>query len=171
MINILYLLKILKTEKLSELVANIDAPLLDINLALFDAEDAGEVEVNREKDKIKALKEAEPSRNEELANKLLRTIQHYAKKEINITLGRLTGWCKNQAIDHNYLYHDYICTVQYLIDTEQITEDIVTMPKKGKRPLHKFVFLGLPENKDKNEEWNAREINKWVKHWEESGVK
>lgn len=171
MINILYLLKVLETNKISVLISNIDAPLLDINLALFEAEDNGEIEIDRKKDKIKALKEATPTCDEKIANKLIRVIQHYSKNEVNISVGKLTSWCKNPAMEHNYLYHEYICALQYLIDTGQVIEDIRTVPKSGKRPFHRFVFLCLPENSEHNEEWNSREINKWLARWESDKVK
>lgn len=170
MINILYLLKCLETNKVSELVANIDAPLLDINLALWDAERAGEIEVDYEKDRIKVLGEAVPNRDADLSDKIMRAVEYYVSKEMNLTVGKLTTWVKNQGSDHNYLYHDYICTLQSLIDSGQLLEEIVTVPEvKNKRPYHKFVFLCLPGND--NENWNAREINKWIERFEKNKVK
>jgi hypothetical protein len=169
MINILYLLKCLETNKVSELVANIDAPLLDINLAIWDAETAGQIEVDYEKDRIKVLTEAGPTDNPELADKIMRAVRYYVSKEMNLTVGKLTTWIKNQGSDHNYLYHDYICTLQSLIDSGQLLEEIVSVPKTGKRPYHKFVFLCLPGNP--NEEWNAREINKWIERFGKNKVK
>lgn len=163
--NINYLLQVLETTKLSELVANIDAPLLDINVALWDAEKAGEVEINRDKDRIKSLKDAEPSQNEKLSNKIVRAIQHYADEEMNLTAGKLLSWVKNRALEYNYLYHDYICSLQYLIDNGTIVEFVVSVPEiKKKRPYHKFVFLCLPGND--NEEWNAKQVNKWIASFE-----
>jgi hypothetical protein len=53
--NVSYLLKILETEKLSELVKLIDATPLEMNLALWDAEAAGEIEIDRDKDYVKLL--------------------------------------------------------------------------------------------------------------------
>jgi hypothetical protein len=160
----------LETKKVSELVANIDAPLLDINLAMWDAEKAGDVEIDFEKDKITALKEAEPSFDAELADKIIRAVQYYVSKEMNLTVGKLTTWVKNQGVEHNYLYHDYICTLQHLIDSGQLLEQIVSVPEiKKKRPYHKFVFLCLDGND--NEEWNAREVNKWIERFEKNKVK
>lgn len=161
--NILYLLKILKTNKLSELVANIDAPFLDLNLAIWEAEREGLVEVNEKKDRITPLKEHEISFDSDLANKLLRVIQHYASKEINITRGRLTTLAKNQGSEFNYPYHQYLMALQYLIDSGQVEEAIVSVPKEGKRPYHKFVFLQLPDNP--NDDWNRQEVNKWIANW------
>lgn len=167
--NILYLLKILKTNKLSELVANIDAPFLDINLAIWDAAKNGEVEINEEKDRITPLKNYEISFDSDLANKLLRVIQHYNARETNITRGRLNSLVKNTGTEFNHKWHDYIMALQYLIDSGQVEEQVVSVPKTKKRPYHKFVFLCIQDNP--NEEWNSREVNKWIANWEKNSVK
>lgn len=161
--NVPYLLKILGTKKLSELVENIDLPFLDINLILFDAEKAGEVEIDREKDKIKALKEPEITFDPVLANKLLRVIQHYESKEKNITRGKLNSWIKDPVTGLGYGWHEYLMALQYLIDSDQIQEEVVSVPQSGERPYHKFVFLQLPNNP--NEDWNRTEVNKWIATW------
>lgn len=158
--NILYLLKVLGTNKISELVQNIDLAPLDINLALWGALDRGEIEVDEDKDKITALKDAEPYSNPDLTNKLLRVIQHYASNEINVTRGTMNGLPKDPTTQIGYGWHEYIMSLQSLVDSGQVVEQVVSVPKTKKRPYHKFVFLGLPEND--NEEWNAREVNKWI---------
>ncbi len=158
--NIPYLLKILKTNKLSELVENIDLPFLDINLAIDDAIASKQVEVNEKKDRIKALTDPEVTFDSDLAGKLLRTMQHYESKEVNITRGRLTNLVKNPGSQFNYPYHEYLMALGYLLDTGQIEEAEVSVPKENGRPYHKFVFLQFPENA--NEDWNRREVNKWI---------
>lgn len=158
--NVLYLLKILETEKLSEFVANIDLAPLDMNLAIWGAIDAGEIKIDEEKDQIKALKDAEPSADPDLQNKLSRAIQHYAKNETNITRGRLNGYIKDPASGHGYAWHEYLMALQQLIDTGVVVQDTIDVPKSKKRPAHKFAFLGLPEND--NAEWNAKAVNKWI---------
>lgn len=162
--NILYLLHILKTKKLSELVANIDAPMLDINLAIWEAEKNGDVEINVEKDTIEALRPHEVTFDSDLADKLMKVVKHYHSKEMNITRGRLNALAKNAGSDFNYPYHTYVTTLQYLIDSEQIFEEVISVPEiKNKRPYHKFVFLCSPGNP--NEDWNREEVNKWIANW------
>jgi hypothetical protein len=163
MINIPYLLKTLKTTKLSELVANIDLPPLDVNLLLWDAEKNGQIKIDVEKDKVKILAEPEVTFNPDLSNKLIRWIQHYAEQEINISRGRLNQAIKDPITGAGYGYHDYITALQYLIDSGQVEEVAVKVPKDGERPSHTFSFLQLPENP--NEEWNKREVNKWIENW------
>lgn len=158
--NILYLLKTIKTNKLSELVAVIDAPPLDVNLAIWEAMDRGEIEVDDDKDRVKALKDAEPWQNDELANKLVRVVQHYARQELNITRGRLDGYIKEPISDQGYPMHEYLMTRQALVDSGTLVEEVVTVPKTKSRPFRRFVFLCLPEND--NAEWNAKAVSKWM---------
>lgn len=171
--NILYLLKILDTKKLSELVASIDAPALDANLALWGALERGEIEIDEDKDRVEALQEAEVTGDQELANKIIRVVQHYAKNKANITRGRLNSYIKDPMTNQGYPTHEYLMAVQYLIDTGQIIEHIQTVPKTKKRPFHRFVFLCLPENEkdDQNAEWNAKAIRKWIEGFEKNKVK
>lgn len=169
--NILYLLKILETNKLSELVAAMDLAPIDMNLVLWEAIDAGEIEVNEKKDRVKALKDAEPWHNPDLSSKLLRVIQHYVANETNITVGRLNSYMKDVANEHlGYPVHEFLMSMQYLIDNGTVIEEIVSVPElKGKRPYHRFVFLCLPEND--NQEWNARVVNKWIDDFAKDNVK
>lgn len=158
--NILYLLKILKTNKISELVQNIDLPPIDINLALWDAEKTGQIQIDEKKGTIKALGKHEISFDSDLATKLIRVIQHYVGKEVNVTRGTLNGIIKDPSTDKGYPWHEYLMALQYLIDSEQVVEMEVDVPKSGDRPFHKFVFLGLGDNP--NDDWNRREVNKWI---------
>lgn len=158
--NIPYLLKILDTNKLSELVGNIDLAPLDLNLILGDAEAAGEIEVDRAKDTVKALKEPEITFDSDLASKLLRTMQQYQKRKTNITRGRLNSLIKDPATGVGYGYHEYLMALQYLIDTDQIEQEVVKVPKTKDRPYHIFAFLQFPGNP--NEDWNRNVVNKWI---------
>lgn len=173
--NVPYLLKILNTDKLSELVANIDLSPLDLNLVIWDSIDRGEIEVDDENDTVKLLVEPEPSSDPDLKTKLLRVIQHYTKEDTNITRGRLNGYVKDPASGQGYAWHEYIMAVQHLIDGELVIQYVIDVPeeshkftdKKGRkkekvvRPAHKFAFLGLAENADKNEAWNEAAVEKW----------
>lgn len=183
--NIPFLLSILETESIEDLVANIDAAPLDMNLAIWESIDRGEIEVNDEEGTVKLLKKPEPSSDPELRNKILRTIQHYARDEVNITRGRLNSQVKDMSTGKGYAWHEYLCAVQHLIDDKIIVADEVDVPqstkkftdKKGRkkekilRPAHKFVFLGLAENAEVNQEWNARAVNKWIDEFEAAAVK
>lgn len=171
--NVLYLLKILDTTKLSKLVEVMDMPPLDMNLELWQAEDAGDIEIDREKDTVKALKEPGGTWfNPDLATKLLLTAQHYAKEEKNVTVGRLHSQIKNPADSQGYLVHEYLMTTQHLIDDGQLLEQEINVPAvKDKRPYQKFIFLALPENEEFNAEWNAKVVNNWIAEWEPNKVK
>ena len=168
--NILYLLKTINSNKLSDLVAAIDAPPIDANLAIWGAIDRGEIEVNEKKDRVKVLDEDAGSWHDpDLATKIIRVIQHYASNEANITRGRLNSYIKDPSTSQGYPLHEYLMTVQYLIDNGQIIEDVVSVPQTKNRPFHRFVFLCLPEND--NAEWNAKAVNKWIDDFAKSKVK
>lgn len=160
MVNVLYLLKILNNNKLSELAANIDLPPLDMNLAIWDAEKNGEIEINEPKDRVKALKPAEITFDADLASKLLRVMQKYESQEINVSRGYLNRLIKDPETSLGYPWHEYLQALHYLIDSGQIEQQEISVPKTGDRPYHKFVFLCFPGNP--NEEWNAKEVNKWI---------
>lgn len=168
--NLLYLLKILDTKKLSELVANIDLPPLDTNLAIWDAIDADEVEIDEDKDRVTPLKTWQASSDPELTNKLIRVIQHYAANQTNITRGRLNSYIKDPVSSRGYPWHEYLMAVGHLVDEGHVVEEVISVPGVKKiRPPHKFVFLGLPEND--NAEWNAKAVNKWITDFENNKVK
>jgi hypothetical protein len=170
--NIPYLIKTVKTNKLSELVACIDAPPLDMNLAIWDSMDAGEIEIDEAKDRVKALVEPELWHNADIANKLIRTIQHYAKNDTNITRGRMNALVKDPVSQLGYPMHEYFMSLQYLVDSGLVVEDVISVPGvKNRRPPHKFAFLCLPENAEKNAEWNAKSVNKWITDMEKNKVK
>ena len=183
--NVAYLLKILNTDQLSELVANIDEPALDMNLAIWEAIDRGEIVVDEEAGTVKLVSDPEPSSDPDLKNKILRVIQHYAREEINVTRGRLNSLVKDPITGKGYPWHEYIMAVQHLIDGELVHQDVIDVPaatkkftdKKGRkktkeiRPAHKFAFLGLAENGEKNAEWNAKEVDKWIATIEAEMVK
>lgn len=173
--NVAYLLKILGTESLPELVANIDLPALDMNLAIWDALDKKEIEIDETNNTVKLLVEPIPSSDSELKNKILRVIQHYAREETNVTRGRLNSYIKDPTSGQGYPWHEYVMAVQHLIDGGLVSEDVIEVPeakkrfidKKGRkkekiiRPAHKFAFLGLTEN-SQNSEWNRKAVNKWI---------
>lgn len=176
MTNVPYLLKILGTESLPELVANIDLPALDMNLAIWEAIDNKEIEIDEPNGTVKLLVEPEPSSDPELKNKVLRVIQHYAREETNVTRGRLNSYVKDPTTGQGYPWHEYVMAVQHLIDGELVSEEVIDVPeakkrfldKKGRkkekvtRPAHRFAFLCLAENGEKNAEWNAKAVNKWI---------
>lgn len=180
--NIPYLVTILKTDKLSEVISNIDLVPLDMNLAVWDSIDRGEIEIDEEIDFIKVLGVAvQPSSDDDLRLKLIRVVQHYAKNETNITRGRLNTQVKDSTSGNGYRWHEYIMALQHLVDRGHVTEEVVEIPEvvevkvsnRGKRkqvvtrPEHKFVFLGLPGND--NKDWNLRAVNKWLA--ETDGIK
>lgn len=174
MINILYLLKTIESTKLSDLINVIDAPPLDIDLAIWGAVDNGDIEIDVKKDRVTTLKEAEPWNDQELSWKLMAMVKHYVREGTNPTRGRMDGEIKimkpDGTFENGYPWHEYLMTRQHLVDTGMIVEDVMSIPGvKKKRPFHRFVFMGLPEND--NEEMNAKAVNKWLAGWDTKKVK
>lgn len=168
--NLLYLIKSLKTNKLSDVVANINEAPIDVNIAIWQAIENGDIEVDEDKDRIKPLKDSEMWHHEELTTKILYVIKHYVKNETNITRGNLFKYIKDPMTMQGYKTHEYLMSLQYLIDTGVVEEQEITVPEiKNKRPFHRFVFLCLPGNP--NEEWNAKAVNKWIANFDENKVK
>lgn len=159
--NILYLLKVLDTHKISELVEAIDAPPIDINLALWDATEKGEVEIKWDKDRIKTLKKAVPWHDAELERKLLRVIRRYNNQGESITRGRMTGWIQDPVTRKGYPFHEYLMTLQWLIDNGHVVERKIKIPEiKDKRPYKEFDFLDLAAFD--NEAWQKKAVSKWL---------
>jgi hypothetical protein len=98
-----------------------------------------------------------------LASKLLRTMQQYERNETNITRGRLNSLIKDPVTGRGYGYHEYIMALHYLIDSGQVEQEVVSVPKTDKRPYHKFVFLQFADNP--NEDWNRAVVNNWIATW------
>jgi hypothetical protein len=175
--NVPYLLKILNTESLPELVANIDLPALDMNLAIWESIDRGEIEVDEPNGTVKLLlAEVEPSSDPDLKNKVLRVIQHYARENTNVTRGRLNSYVKDPVSGQGHPWHEYVMAVQHLIDGDLVEQEVIEVPegkktfvkKNGKkkekviRPAHKFAFLGLTSNHELNHDWNQKTVDKWI---------
>lgn len=160
--NILYLLKTLDTTNLEDVVKSIDLAPLDLNLAIGEAEARGEIEVDREKGKIKALVESTDTWHDpELADKILRTMDLYAAQKHNLTAGRLNSLIYIPGGDNFYKLHEYLMTVQHLIDTGVIYEDKRTIPEVNKMPGTTLIFLCREGIGDKS--WNDADTEEWKK--------
>jgi hypothetical protein len=168
-----YLIKTIKSNKFSDLINVFDEVPLDMNLLLWQSEESGEIKIDQKKDRVEIMSDVvEPWHDPELANKLLRVIQHYAAGQTSINRGRLDGQIKDPVTHEGYKRYQYLMTLQYLIDQGQVIEEVISVPGvKDKRPARKMVFLNLPENAEFNAEWNAKQVNNWLAEWEANKVK
>lgn len=159
-----YLIKTIKSNKLSDLVNVIDEVPLDMNLALWEAEKDGSIKIDQNKDRVEIMVDVvEAWHDPDLANKIIRVVQHYAEGDASINRGRLDGQIKDPITGEGYKRYKYLMTLQYLVDQGQIIEQVVSVPGvRKKRPARKFVFLNLPEFGDQNHEWNAKAVNDWI---------
>lgn len=169
--NVPYLLKTLNTTKLAELVAHMDLPPLDVNIALWESIENGEIEMDEKEGKVRLLIDVETPVNMtqeelELREKIMKVVRHYHNQELLVTRGRLVSYMKEPSTGIGYKMHSYLMALQSLIDDGEIVEHVVSVPEvKKKRPFNRFVFLPLPNNPN-TEEWAAKAVNKWIAQFE-----
>lgn len=165
---ILTLLKALNTTKLQEVVGCLSMAPLDIDLLLYDAQDAKQVAIDKKTGKITALlDESAPYYNSELASKLLRIVRRYDEQEANITRNRLEEITLDLAGSHGYPIHDFICTLYALEQGKaagfpKLNRYEISVPGiKGKRPPNTFVFYTLVDH----QEYGAKAVNDFIEQW------
>lgn len=166
---LLTLLEALKTEDLKTVVGYLDMAPLDIDLLLYEAQENGDIEINKEKAKIKALKPAKELYYEpQLAEKLLKIIKRYDDQDANITRSRLEEVTLNLQGKRGYPIHDFICTMYALEQHEdkawpEVYKYEISVPEvKKKRPANTFVFYTLLDH----QEYGAKAVNDFIEQWD-----
>lgn len=180
---LLQLLKALDTTDLKVVVGSLSMSPLDIDLVLYEAQENGGVDVDRDKGTIKALKEAEPYFDAELAKKLCDTMGFYDRQEANVTRGRL----EQNALDLNalsaasgdprgrysYPVHDFVCTMYALEngqvpDMPKVYKYVIEVPEiKKVRPFNRFEFFTLEDH----QEFGAKAVQVFIDQFNKKKVK
>lgn len=150
MLNIPYIATVYKINKISSLIENIDAPVLDINLALWDAEDSGLIKLDREKDTIEVLEFGRTLPNPELLAKLKEVIAWYNADGRAVNRNKLVSHTFSNSTRFDPPRQDFFCGLDWAVENGQIIahEVEVELPagKKGNRTkTAKFVVYSLPE--------------------------
>lgn len=146
---LLTLLKALDTTDLEKVVGNLDMAPIDVDVMLYDAQEAGDIEVDRNKNKIKALSEPDALySNSALLTQMRKLISYYDKQSANITKTRLEMICLDPMGKNGYLNQDVICTLYVLEHQDDIRKYDITVPKKKTRPEHTFEFYTFVEHQD-----------------------
>ena len=167
---LLTLLDALKTDDLKTVVGYLDMSPLDIDLLLYEAQENGEVEINKEKAKIKALKPAvDLYYDKVLAQKIIKIIKRYDALDANITRTRLEEITLNLQGKHGYPIHDFVCTM-YALEHHQdkswpevFTYEIsVPAIKKPFRPANTFIFYTLLDH----QEFGSKAVNDFIAQWD-----
>ena len=158
------LLKAVDSNKLSDFVGDrtgkgvLDLCPLDIDVLVDEALENGEIEIDKEKNEIKRLKEPESSYyNEKLLNQIKKLIRSYDKDGLNITSSRI----QLKALDstgRGYLTHDIICTLYYLDECGEVNMYEINVPKKKNRPAHTFKFYTYLDH----QEFGAKAVNDFI---------
>lgn len=169
---LLQLLQALNTDDLLKVVAHLSLSPLDIDLLFYQATDDGEIEIDKAKNKIKALKQPdEPYYDKQLAEKMVAIIKRYDSLEANITYSRLEQITLDLAGRHGYPIHDFICTLYALEhnlipDFPKVNVYELTAKKHKKRPEHTFKFYTLLDH----QEFGAKAVNQFIAAWEKNKV-
>lgn len=143
MLNIPHIAKVYGIDKISSLVENIDAPVLDINLALWDAEDAGLIKLDREKDSIEVVEFLRTLPDADLLAKLKEVIAWYNKDGRAINRNKLVSHAFSNSTRFDPPRQDFFCGLDWAVEAGEIlTEEVKVETKKGKTA--NFVVYWLP---------------------------
>lgn len=140
---LLTLLKVLGSDRLDVLVASLAMPPLDIDVLLYEAQENGDIEIDKEKGTVKALREAEhPYYNQRLYEQITKIIRFYDQQDANITRSRLEVVALDPNGSYGYSDADFLCTMHYLENEGNVNhyETKVKGNKKKNRPAHTFKF-------------------------------
>lgn len=169
---LLTLLDALKTDDLKTVVGYLDMSPLDIDLLLYEAQENGEVEINKEKAKIKALKPAvDLYYDKVLAVKIIKIIKRYDDQEANITRSRLEEITLNLQGKRGYPIHDFVCTMHAIENGLPVLPGItdvktyeISVPaiKKPFRPANTFIFYTLLDH----QEFGSKAVNDFIAQWD-----
>lgn len=170
---LLTLIDALKTTDLKTVVGYLDMVPLDIDLMLYEAQESGAIEINKEKGKIKALIPAGALYYDgDLAEKLLKIIKRYDDQDANITRNRLEEITLNLNGKRGYPIHDFVCTM-YALENRQdkswpevfkyeISVPEVKSNKKIMRPANTFIFYTLLDH----QEFGSKAVNDFISQWD-----
>lgn len=171
---LLTLLKALDTTDLMKVVGHLSLPALDIDLMLYQAQEDGEIEVDKKNNKVKALKEPEVLYfDRDLADKLARIVMRYDEQEANITRSRLEEVTLGMNTGVGYPVHDFVCSLYAL---EQgvvpgyppVNKYEISVPEiKNKRPANTFVFYTFLDH----QEFGAKAVNAFIDTWAKANKK
>ena len=155
---LLTLIKALATNDLDIIVANIELPPIDIDVMLYEAQENSEIEIDKENNTIKALKEPEYLYSDhKLYEKIMKLIAYYDSQEANITKSRLEGVVLNPG-GFGYPRHDFICTLFCVEEDANVKKYEIKVPKSKKRPEHTFEFYTLLDH----QEYGSRAVNDFI---------
>lgn len=170
---LLTLVKAANTTDLKTIVSYLSMSPLDIDLLLYEAQENGDVAIDKEKGTITALKE--PSSlyyDPVLSDKLERIIKQYDKQGANITRNRLEQITLDLVGKHGYPIHDFVCTMyameQGAVPGAKVNKYDISVPEiKKKRPANTFTFYTFLDH----QEFGAKAVNDFIEQFDKSTVK
>lgn len=160
---LLTLIKALKTDNLDIVVSNFELCPLDIDVLLYEAQASGEVEIDKEKNTIKALKEPEELYyDQKLYDQIIKIVGFYDGVESNITRSKLEGIALDPSGGNGYKRHDLVCTLYFIEENAKVKKYEINMPKKGDRPEHTFTFYTLTDH----QKFGQEAVDRFIKTFE-----
>lgn len=150
---LLTLMKALNTSKLDHIVSRLALSPLDIDVLLYEAQEAGDVEIDLKKRKIKALREPDVLYSDpHLLSQMRKLIAYYDAQDANITKTRLEMVALDPAGEHGYPKHDFICSLYVLEQQEDVKTYSISVPKTKEHPAHTFQFYTFLDHEKFGEE-------------------
>ena len=173
-IVLLTLLKALNTTDIKEVIAHLSMAPIDIDILLYEGQENGDIEVNREKGTITALKEpSDLYYSVILVSKLVKIIQKYDEQGANITRTRLEQVTLDLMGKHGYPIHDFICTLYALEQGRahlypKVNKYDISVPAiKNKRPANTFTFYTFKNH----QEFGTKAVNEYIDTFNKKSVK
>ena len=162
---LLTLLKALDTTDLKKVIAHLSMAPIDIDLLLYEGQEKGEVEIDKEKGTITALEEPDDLYySVSLVAKLVKIIEQYDKQGANITRTRLEQITLDLVGKYGYPIHDFICTMYALEKGKahlypKVNKYDISVPAiKKKRPANTFTFYTFTDH----QEFGAKAVKEFI---------
>lgn len=149
---------------LQEIVKHLSLSPLEIDVALYDGQFNGEIEVDKAKGVVRILKKPEILYfNHELEEKILKIIGYYNEQMADITLSRLEQDALDPIGGNGYKRHDLDCTLYKLEQEGKINRYEISVPAiKKVRPENKFIFLSRTDH----QEFGSKAVNDFIAQWD-----
>lgn len=144
MLNIPYILSVYEIKKLSHLIENIDAPVIDINLALWAYEKEGVITIDRKKDTVDITgKWVKTFENNELLGKLKEVVRFYNQDGRAVNRGKLEAHTFSQSSRYDPPRQDFFLALDWAVEQGEIfKEEVEIENEKGKKLKFVVYWVG-----------------------------
>lgn len=155
---------------LQEIIKHLTLSPLEIDVALYDGQSNGEIEVDKSRGVVSILKQPDTLySNLKLEENILKIIGYYNAQSADITLSRLEQDALDPVGGHGYKRHDLYCTLYKLENEGKINKYEISVPaiKKPFRPANTFIFYTLTDH----QEFGSKATLDFIKQWDKLDTK